>query len=74
MFNVKSLVCYNCNSVMLNLPEKEIVKINGLNFRCECCGHLNMLQKFEFLKTIDKNLSLDTISPEGFLSLQTGCV
>lgn len=64
MFNFKSLICYNCNSVMLNLPETEIEKLNGLSFRCECCGHLNLLKEFKFLKTIDKNLSLNSISME----------
>jgi len=32
MYNFKTLTCYNCKSVMLNLPEVEISKLNGLNF------------------------------------------
>lgn len=74
MFKFKSLICYNCNSVMLNLPEAVIMKLNDINFRCECCGHLNMLKKFTFLKAADKNLSISDISSEDFLSLQAGCV
>ncbi|NLD49398.1 MAG: hypothetical protein GX660_19755 [Clostridiaceae bacterium] len=53
MYNFKSLICYNCKSVILNLPEIEITKLNGLNFQCECCGHKNLLAKSEFLKSDD---------------------
>ena len=45
MYNFKTLFCYNCKSVLLNLPEVEISKLNGLNFVCECCGHRNLLTK-----------------------------
>lgn len=31
--------CCICNSVLLNLPEEELEKLNSLTFRCECCGH-----------------------------------
>ena len=54
MYNFKTLKCGNCNSVMLNLPQKEIEKLNGLNFQCENCGHLNVLVNLEFHKA--KNL------------------
>ena len=74
MYNFQSLICYNCNSVMLNLPEKEVAKLNGLHFTCECCGHLNLLKEFKFLKNIDKNICLDSISMDDFLPLQAGCV
>lgn len=74
MYNFKSLICYNCNSVMFNLPEIEIAKLNGINFRCECCGHFNLLKEKKFLKALDKNLSLYTINTEDFLSDQAGCV
>jgi hypothetical protein len=67
MYNFQTLVCYNCSSVMLNLPKTEIKKLNGLNFRCECCGHLNLLNESKFLKTIDRNLSLYTINIEDFI-------
>lgn len=55
MYGFKSLICYNCKSVMLNLPEVEISKLNGLNFVCECCGHQNLLAKNVFSKSIDTN-------------------
>jgi hypothetical protein len=74
MYNFKSLVCCNCNSVMLNLPKKEVAKLNGLYFRCECCGHLNLLKEFKFLKAIGKNRSLDSIRMEDFLLLKAACV
>ncbi|MFZ5989797.1 MAG: hypothetical protein ACOYWZ_22100 [Bacillota bacterium] len=67
MYSFKSLICYNCKSVILNLPEVEISKLNGLNFQCECCGHQNLLDKFEFLKSTDSNdphlniLSIDSL-------------
>ncbi len=72
MFNFKSLICYNCNSVMLNLPATEITKLNGLNFRCECCGHLNLLKRSKFFESMDKSLSKSTIHPEDFLPFQPG--
>jgi hypothetical protein len=28
-----------CNSVLLNLPEEELERLNNLTFRCESCGH-----------------------------------
>lgn len=67
MFNFKSLICYNCKSVILNLPEVEITKLNGLNFQCECCGHKNLLMASEFTKSNDTNdpyiniLSIDSM-------------
>lgn len=73
MYNFQSLICYNCNAVMLNLPEKEVAKLDGLHFRCECCGHLNLLKEFKFLKTIDY-LSLDSISIEDLIPRQVGCI
>lgn len=54
MFNFKSLRCCSCNSVMFNLPALEIVKLNGMEFRCECCGHVNLVKNLKF-KTSDKN-------------------
>ncbi|NLP14296.1 MAG: hypothetical protein GX383_07500 [Clostridium sp.] len=53
MYNFKTLFCYNCKSVLLNLPEVEISKLNGLNFVCECCGHRNLLTKNQFSKSVD---------------------
>ncbi|ADU73994.1 MAG TPA: hypothetical protein DEF39_12965 [Hungateiclostridium thermocellum] len=55
MYNFKTLTCYNCKSVMLNLPEVEISKLNGLNFICDCCGHQNLLTKNKFSKSINNN-------------------
>ncbi|TYQ12902.1 UNVERIFIED_CONTAM: hypothetical protein Cloal_3941 [Acetivibrio alkalicellulosi] len=68
MYNFKSLICYNCKSVILNLPEIEISKLNGLNFQCECCGHKNLLTQFSFSKSVDTNdpylniLSVDNLA------------
>lgn len=67
MYNFKTLICYNCKSVMLNLPEVEISKLNGLNFQCECCGHQNLLKKNAFSKSTETSdpylniLSIDSM-------------
>lgn len=53
MYNFKTLRCYNCDSVVLNLPEKEISKLNGLHFVCECCGHQNLLVNSKFTRSGD---------------------
>lgn len=71
MFNFKSLVCYNCKSVMFNLPDMEVTKLNGLRFRCECCGYVNLLSEF---KTIDSNLPFNSINIQVQLGLQDGCI
>lgn len=55
MFDFRSLTCFNCNSVMLNLPKLEVEKLNGLRYRCECCDHLNMLKESRFHKDEDRN-------------------
>lgn len=39
---------------MLNLPEKETVRLRGFNFRCECCGHLNLLDGMKFCEAKHK--------------------
>lgn len=52
---------------MLNLPETEIKKLNGLNFRCECCGRLNLLKESKFLEAMARDLSLYTINIEDFI-------
>lgn len=62
MYNFKSLICYNCKSVILNLPEIEITKLNGLNFQCECCGHKNLLEKSEFMKSDDNDPYINILS------------
>ena len=48
MYNFKTLRCFNCASVIVNLPESEIIKLNGLTFRCECCNVKNLLQGLKF--------------------------
>ncbi len=45
LFNFKSLICNNCTSVMLNLPEVEYKKLSGMHLRCECCGHIIVVKK-----------------------------
>jgi RNase P subunit RPR2 len=70
VFNFKSLTCYKCKSVMFNLPEMEVIKLNGLHFRCECCGHVNLLNEFRLLKTIHRNIPLSCINTQDLLELQ----
>lgn len=64
MFNFRSLRCYYCKSVILNLPEIEISKLNGLNFQCECCGHQNLLTEFKFYKGTNNDPFLHILSIE----------
>ena len=70
MFNFKSLTCYKCKSVMFNLPEMEVVKLNGMHFRCECCGHVNLLNGFRLLKINHRNLPLISFNTQDLLELQ----
>ncbi|OPX43484.1 hypothetical protein CLHUN_26310 [Ruminiclostridium hungatei] len=37
--NFCTVRCCICNSVLLNLPQEELEKLNSLTFRCESCGH-----------------------------------
>lgn len=53
MFVFKTLKCFNCSSVIINLPEEELKKLHGLTFRCECCNYLNLLKDLTFVKTRD---------------------
>lgn len=64
MHNYRSLCCYNCNAVILDLTEPEISKLNGLNFQCECCGHQNLLYKFKFYKGENSDPSRNTFSAD----------
>jgi hypothetical protein len=64
MYKFKSLNCYYCKSLILNLPEIELTKLNGLNFQCECCGHQNRLSEFKFYKGTNKDPQLNTFSIE----------
>jgi len=61
MFNFRSLKCNKCGSVLLNLPLKEILKLNGLTFRCDYCDHLNTIKSEEFNNAQEKD-SVDTFS------------
>ncbi|MDP4091873.1 MAG: hypothetical protein Q8920_00760 [Bacillota bacterium] len=67
MQNIKSLKCCSCKSVILNLPETEISKLNGLTFLCECCGHRNILTKFKFRKGKESDPLLNIFSVESFV-------
>ncbi|MCR4435426.1 MAG: hypothetical protein QHH06_03350 [Clostridiales bacterium] len=67
MYKFKSLKCYHCNSVLLNLPESEIAKLDGLSFQCECCGHQNILSAFKFHAGNNNAPLLDTISIESLM-------
>lgn len=69
MYKFVTLRCYHCQSVILNLPEAEITKLNGLNFQCECCGHQNLLEKFRFNKGSDGDPFLNIFSCESLQAL-----
>ncbi|MCX7842675.1 MAG: hypothetical protein N2489_06335 [Clostridia bacterium] len=62
MYKFKSLHCYHCKSVILNLPDFEISKLDGLSFQCECCGHTNVLSGSKFSKGSDNDPLLNTFS------------
>lgn len=63
MNKFKTLKCYNCSSVIANLPEPEVFKLNGLTFRCECCNHKNVLKDSKFEECVnDKYLNFLTVS------------
>jgi uncharacterized Zn finger protein len=71
VFNFKSLTCYKCKSVMFNLPEMEVIKLNGLLLRCECCGHVNLLNEFKLLKTTYIKLPFSSINMQDPPELQS---
>ena len=52
MYDFKSLICYNCKSVILNLPKSEISKLNGLNFQCELWDIEIFLLNLHFLEAL----------------------
>lgn len=54
MYNFITLKCCHCSSVIANLPEAEVKKLDGLTFRCDCCNHLNHLLGYSFVKCYDK--------------------
>ncbi|RCX18411.1 hypothetical protein DFR58_105175 [Anaerobacterium chartisolvens] len=56
MYKFTCLRCYNCNSVIINLPESEVEKLNGLTFQCECCDYLNLLSNSRFIEAAKENL------------------
>ncbi|KNY28100.1 hypothetical protein [Pseudobacteroides cellulosolvens] len=64
MYSFKSLRCYNCKAIILNLPELEISKLDGLNFICDCCGHQNLLTEFKFYKSSYNDPQLNIFSME----------
>lgn len=59
---------------MLNLPEMEVAKLNGLHFRCECCGHINLLKDLKFHKAMSDKLSYNALFFEDFISMQSKCI
>jgi hypothetical protein len=56
MYKFKTLKCYNCNSVITNLPEDEARKLEGLTFRCDCCNHNNLLTDMRFIQGKEDNI------------------
>lgn len=51
--NFCTVRCCICKSVLLNLPEEEIEKLNSLTFRCESCGHRLTLNGTNVTKAIN---------------------
>ena len=51
MYNFITLKCHKCDSVMMNLPERIVAKLHGMDFRCENCGCHNVLLGPEFSKS-----------------------
>ena len=43
MYNFKTLRCTYCDSVITNLPDIIIDRLDGLTFQCEGCNHSNVL-------------------------------
>lgn len=52
MLNFKSLKCRYCDTVIANLPEAEIKKLDGQIFLCDCCNHFNTLDGYELKKCV----------------------
>lgn len=50
MYNFITLKCCYCSSVITNLPDSVVVKLEGLTFECESCSHSNILSGSEFHK------------------------
>ena len=50
-----TIKCSICNGVLLNLPESEIEHLNGLTFRCECCGHRLILEGTNAIKAVNED-------------------
>lgn len=51
MYNFKTLKCSNCSTVILNLPEAEVKKIDGATLQCDCCDHLSILSGSQLVKS-----------------------
>lgn len=69
MYNFMTLRCCHCHSVILNLPEPEVVKLDGLTFQCECCSHQNRLAGAKFIKDVNSDPYLNIMSIESLLAL-----
>lgn len=64
MKDLLSISCYNCNSTLIKLPTEEILKLDGLNFLCENCGHHNLLKDKKFYKGKSEDPSYASICLE----------
>jgi len=74
MYKTKKLRCYYCNSIILDLPESEIAKLNDLNFRCDCCNNENLLSGSKFCKSTRTDPYSNIISIEKFWKLYPGAL
>lgn len=55
MFNFKTLKCSYCGSVISNMPDAVISKLDGLTFQCENCNHSNVLMDAKLHKCHEHN-------------------
>jgi RNase P subunit RPR2 len=62
MNDFKTLVCYNCKQIVANLSVQEVMKLKGVNFMCDCCGHLNMISSQKMDRGFNSDYSLNVFS------------
>lgn len=58
MYKFKSLRCPTCGSVVLNLPEAEVLKLQGMHIHCNNCGHHNRVSGFALSDLAAENAPL----------------
>ena len=61
MYKFKSLRCPACSTVAMNLPEAEVMKLQGMRIRCENCGRNNSLTGFALNEVMSGKTPLPAI-------------